>query len=250
MNIEEAEVKLYLRKYQWATVSLAHEIKEGHPNLRTLLDPSLQKSLIHLERFSVTEQLELATLIIKNWYRPAMQLFGEVLSQADEAKIKRYQAEVRNISVPAVFSSPNTKIFAVKRADTAKIVLSLLSAGFGSKPKKLFSLNWLYTAPMGDWQFHTELDFGGTWGTEIRCLHRLVRNDSKSWGLMMMPLPSAVGLVRVPQHFSLLSLYGFPFGVYNIQTTDDAQIAARAILSNFDLLSQAASGWVGNLAID
>ena len=39
VNTEEAEVELYLRKYQWALTDLTREIKEGCPFLRTLSDP-------------------------------------------------------------------------------------------------------------------------------------------------------------------------------------------------------------------
>lgn len=250
MNTEKAEVELYLRKYQWALTNFTRETEEGYPFLKTLSDSSVQRFLIHIEQFPAMEQRELATLILKNWYRPAMQLLGEVFTQEDEARSKSYYTALRSIVLPGVSSSPITKTFTVKRADTAKITLSFLSAAFGTKPEKFFSLNWFYTAPVGDWQFRTELDFGGTWGTEIRCSHRLIRNDSKNWGLMMMSLPSAVGPIRVPQYFSLLSLYGLPFGVYNIQTTDDVQITAQTILDAYNRLFQAIPGWVDDLTID
>ncbi len=250
MNIEAAEVELYLRKYQWALTDLTREIEKGCPFLKTLSDPSVLRFLTYTEQFSTTERLELAKLSKKNGCRPAMQLLGETLIQEDEVRIKSYQAELRSIPLPSVLSSPITKTFALKRADVAKTVLSFLSSAFNSKPEKFESLSWFYTAFIGDWRFHTSLDFSGTWGTEIRCYHRLVRSDSKNWGFLLMPLPSAIGPIEVPQFFSLLSLYGLSPGIYYIDSIDDVQVAAQAILNTYNRLYQAASIWVDHLTFN
>jgi hypothetical protein len=255
MNIEVAEVELYLRKYQWALKDFTRETEEGFPFLRTLPSRSVQAFLIYVQQFSLPEQLELTKLIVKHSNRPAMKLLGEEFINEDEARIKTYGAEVRKIVLPVVnidpaTNAPLTKTFAVKRADAAKIVLPVLSSAFGKKPEKFESLNWFYTIPVGDWQFYTNLDFSGTWGTEIRYSHRLVRNDGKSWGLLFMPLQSAVGTVQISQGFSLLSLYGFGYSPYYIYSMDDVQAAAQSILATHQRLFQEVPNWVDHLTID
>ena len=152
--------------------------------------------------------------------------------------------------LPVVYSSsPITKAFAVKRTDVAKTVLPILSLSFGSKPEKVESLHWCYSLPVGEWCFCTSLDFGGTWGTEIRCFHRLVRSDSRNWGFVMMTLPSTAGTIRVSQSFSLLSLYGLSNGTYSIDSAEDVQKAAQAIHDVYNRLLQTVPAWVEKLTI-
>ena len=256
MNLEAAEVELYLRKYQWALTDFRREVKEGCPFLRTLSDPSVQRFLMYMQQFSAAEQRELAPLIVKSCNRPALRLLGEALTQEEETWFNSYRAAFRSIPLPTVASDPNvasnpiTKTFSVKRADTAKTVLSFLSAAFGTKPEKWASLEWFYTALLGDWRLQTDLDFSGTWRTEIRCHHRLIRSDGKSWGFLMMPLSSAVGTLAVPQNFSLLSLYGISPGIYYIDSTDDVHFAARTILDCYNRLFQSMPEWIDGLTIN
>ena len=253
MDLEAAEAELYLRKYQWALIGFAREVETGCPFLRTLSDPSVRRFLSYIQQFSAAEQREITTLFVKSYNRPALRLLGEAFTQEDEAKTRSHSASLRSISLPVLFSTPIgeplavTKTFAVKRADTAKIVLSFLSAAFGTKPEKRASLEWFYTASFGDWRIQTDLDFSGTWGTEIRCSHRLIRKDGKSWGFLMIPLSSAVGIVRVPQNFSLLTLYGISPGIYYIGSIDDVHSAAQAILDSYDRLFQAVPMWIDGL---
>ena len=219
MNIQTAEVELYLRKYRWALKDFTRETDGGFPFLRTLSNPSVQAFLIYVQRLPMGEQLKLAQAIVKSSSRSAVKLLDEDFTAEDEVRIKKYQEEFRNLVLP-VSNNPITKTFAVKRADVAKIVLPVLSSALDKKPEKFASLHWFYAVPVGDWQFYTDLDFSGTWGTEIRYSHRLVRNDGKSWGLMFMPVQSTVGTIRITQSFSLLSLYGISSSVYYMSSVN------------------------------
>lgn len=249
MNIQTAEVELYLRKYQWALKDFTRETEDGFPFLRTLSNPSVQALLIYVQRLSVMEQLKLAKAIVKSSNRSAVELLKEDFTAEDEVLIKKYRDEFRNIALSAASNDPITKTFAVKRADVAKIVLPVLSSALDKKPEKFASLQWFYAVPVGDWQFYTDLDFSGTWGTKIDYSHRLVRNDGKSWGLMLMPVQSAVGTIRITQAFSLLSLYGISSSVYYIYSVDDARSAAQSIMVACNRLLQEASSWVDQLTI-
>lgn len=249
MDLEAAEIELCLRKYQWAWEDFLREIQEGYMFLRTLPHPHIRQFLSYVERLPASEQLELARVLVGSSHLPALALLGESLTKEDEARMNAYRAGISSIVLPAVSASPITKTFAVKRADVAKTVLPVLSFAFGDKPQKFASLQWFYTTPVGDWRFFTELDFSGTWGTEIRCHHRLVRNDSKSSGFMLMTLQSSVGPVRVPQDFYLLSLYGLLGYTYYIHSFEDVQAAIRSILVSRDRLFRAAPEWVDQLTI-
>ncbi len=249
MNIDAAEIELCLRKYQWAREDFLREVEDGYMFLRTLSHPHVRQFLGCVEQLPPSEQLELARLLVASSHLPALTLLGESLTKEDEARLNAYRAGIRSIVLPAISNSPATKTFAVKRADVAKTVLPVLSSAFGEKPQKLASLQWFYATPVGDWRFFMELDFGGTWGTEIRCYHRLVRNDSKSSGLMPMTLQSSVGPVHVPQVFSLLSLYGLPGDTCYIHSSEDVQDAMRSILVSRARLFRAVPGWVDQLSV-
>ena len=166
----------------------------------------------------------------------------------EETKLKIYQAGLTSIPLENFFPLPITKTFAVKRADAAKTVLSFMSSTLGSKPKKVASLDWFYSDEVGDWKFYTNLDFSGTWGTEICCYHNLIRGDGENWGQMPMPLLSAVGTVVVPQAFSLLTLYSLSAGVYYIHNVDSVQMAAQTILDSYNRLFRAIPGWVDGIS--
>lgn len=250
MNIEAAELELYLCQYLWALKDFARETEEGFSFLRTTPIRSVQDFLIYAQKFPLPEQLQLSRAIVKGSNRPAVELLGEKFTDEDEARVNTFRAEVRNIVLPPVSNHPVTKTFAVKRAEVAKIVLTLLSSEFGNKPEKFASLQWFYRVPMGNWQFYTHLDFDGTWGTEIRYSHRLVRNDSKSRGYLFKPVPSVVGLVRVSQVFSIVSLYGLSNSIYHIDSLNDAQTAAHSILAAHHRLCQEVPDWVAHLTID
>ena len=249
MNIQKAEVELYLRKYQWALKDFKRETEDGFPYLRTLSNPSVQAFLIYVQQFSVLEQLKLAKAIAKSFNRSAVKLLGEEFTEEDQVRIKNYQHEVRQIAQSALPNAPITKTFAVKRADVAKIVLPVLSSALDRKPERFASLQWFYAVSVGDWQFFTDLDFSGAWGTEIRYSHRLVRNDGKSWGLQFMPVQSEIGIIQIAQAFSLLSLYGISSSVYPIRSMDDTQSAAQSILVACTRLLQEAPSWVDQLTI-
>ena len=68
MDIETAEVELYLRKYRWAIADFTREVENGCPLLSILPDPSVQRFLIYMHQFSIAERLEIATLLLKSWY--------------------------------------------------------------------------------------------------------------------------------------------------------------------------------------
>jgi hypothetical protein len=255
MDIEAAEIELYLRKYLWAVKDFMHETEDGFPLLRNLSVRWVQQFLIYVQQFSASEQVVLARALVKSANLSAVKLLKEDYTDEEEVMVKTYRAEVRNIVPPAIPNPaiPNsvlTKTFAVKRADVAKTVLPVLSNAFDKKPQKFASLHWFYILPAGDWQFHIELDFSGTWGTEIRCWHRLVRSDGRSWGLLFMPLQSAEGLVRVSQAFSLLSLYGISPTTYYISSMADVNSATDSILAAHYRLSQAVPNWVDQLTIN
>ena len=250
MDIEAAEIELCLRKYQWAREDFLREIQEGYMFLRTLSHRHVRQFLSYMEQLPASEQSELARLLVGSSHLPALALLGESLTKEDEARMNAYREGMKSIVLPAVWSiTPVTKTFAVKRADVAKTVLPVLSHAFGEKPQKFASLQWFYTTPVGDWRFLTELDFSGTWGTEIRCYHRLVRNDGESSGRMLMTLQSSAGRVRVPQDYSLLSLYGLSHLPYHIYRSEDVQDAIRSILVSRDRLFQATLEWVDQLTI-
>ena len=255
MGIEAAEIELYLRKYRWAVKDFVQETENEFPLLGNLSVRWVQQFLIYARQLSASEQVVLVRALVKSANLPAVKLLKEEYTDEEEAMVKTYRAEVSNIVPPAtprpaVPSSVLTKTFAVKRADVAKAVLPVLSTAFDTKPQKFESLQWFYTLPAGNWQFYTELDFSGTWGTEIRIWHKLVRRDSRSWGLLFMPLQSAAGLIRVPQAFSLLSLYGISLSTYYIGSMDDVHSATDSILAAQYRLYQAVPNWIDQLTID
>ncbi len=255
MDIEAAEIELHLRKYQWAVKDFMHETENEFPLLRDLSVRWVQQFLVYARQLSASEQVVLVRALVKSYNLSAVKLLKEEYTDEEEVMVKTYRAEVRNIvppvtPSPAILNSVLTKTFAVKRADVAKTVLPVLSNAFDRKPQKFESLQWFYILPVGDWQFYIELDFSGTWGTEIRCWHRLVRRDSKSWGLLLMPLQSAAGLVRVSQDFSLLSLYGISPTTYHISSMDDVHPATDSILAAHYRLYQAVPNWVDQLTMN
>ena len=254
MDIEAAEIELYLRKYQWAVKDFMHETENEFSLLRNLSVRWVQQFLVYVQQFSASEQVVLVRALVKSYNLSAVKLLKEEYTDEEEVMVKTYRAEVRNIVPPATPSPANpnsvlTKTFAIKRADVAKTVLPVLSNAFDKKPQKFESLHWFYTLPVGDWQFYTDLDFSGTWETEIRIWHKLVRNDGKSWGLLLMPLQSAEGPVRVSQAFSLLSLYGISPTTYYIGSMDDVHSAIDSILAAHYRLFQAVPDWVDQLTI-
>jgi hypothetical protein len=255
MNIEAAEIELCLRQYQWALKDFQREYEEGYALLRSLPLPGIQSFLIYVDRFPASEQVKFVRAIMKSSHRSALAFMGEKFSEEDEARVNTYLKEIRSMVAAAVSNTisdsvsntPSTKTFAVKRTDVAKTVLPALSSAVGAKPEKFASLHWFYTIPVGDWRFYTELDFSGTWGTEVRCYHRLVRNDSRSRGFVPMTLQMMAGPVQISQVFSLSSLYGLPGHTYYIHSPAHVSDAIKAIIVSYNHLFHAIPDWIDRL---
>lgn len=210
MNLETAEKELAVRLYKWGQKDLAREQREGYPLLAPMRDDVVQQWLAYARSLSPDDCTRFILAHHRLWHPEAVALLGETVSAEDKAWNDNFRMAYRQIQLemhpwPAA-ASEVTKVFAVKRSLVAKVLLPMLTSAYGVEPQKFDNLQWFYEEQFGDWCFSTELDLGGTWGTEIRYWFRLKRIGDKSRGLM--PVRYTVGDISIPcfQFFSLHSL--------------------------------------------
>ncbi len=249
MDLETAEKESAVRLYRWGQRDGERERREGYPLLTPVLDDALQISLVYIKSLSSEDCLRFISARQKLYQPLAAAILGESLSAGDRAWHDQSRVAMSQIQFGELSRGEITKVFAVKRAGVEKILLPLLTAAFGVKPSKFASLQWNYQEQFGNWCFSTEIDMGGTWGTEIRYHFRLKRDDAVNLGLM--PKKYQIGEVTVlqPQTFSLFALYGLgSLARYAIDSEDQVVLAAQSLINVHAHLAGFVPEWIDGLS--
>lgn len=232
MDLETAEKELAVRLYRWGQLDGERERREGYSLLTPIRDEALQKNLFYAQSLSLEEYLQSVSARQKSSQPLATAILGERFSASDQAWNDKFVAAMRQIHLEEFSRAGATKIFAVKRSLVEKLLLPSLTAAFGIKPNKVASLQWDYKEQFGDWCFSTEIDLGGTWGTEIRYHFRLKRDDAVNLGLMPKTYQISDVAVLQPQTFSLFALYGLgTFPKYAIASEEQVILAAQSLVN-------------------
>lgn len=250
MDLETAEKERAVRLYRWGQRDGERERREGYPLLTPVLDDALQISLVYIKSLSSEDCLRFVSARQKLYQPLAAAILGESLSAGDRAWHDQSRVAMSQIQFGELSRVEITKVFAVKRARVEKVLLPLLTPAFGVKPSKFASLQWNYQEQFGDWCFSTEIDMGGTWGTEIRYHFRLKRDDAVNRGLM--PKKYQIGDITVleTQDFNLFTLYGLGDRPrYAIDSEEQVVLAAQSLINIRAHLVRSIPEWIAGLSI-
>ena len=246
MELETAEKELAVRLYRWGQEDGERERQAGYPLLTPARDEVLQKSLAYVRSLSFEDHSQLVIARQKLMQPMAVAMLGETLSANDKAWNDKFRLAMSQIQLEEFSWAEATKIFAVKRSLVAKILLPILTDSIGIKPKKFDSLQWYYPRQFADWRFSTELDLGGTWGTEIRYNFRLQRDDDRKRGFNFYYVDG----IKVPNIlvFNLHVLYGLGVAPsYAIAKEEQVPVAAQSLVDVRDHIVRFVPEWLAGL---
>ena len=255
MDLETAEKELAVRLYLWGQKDFAREQRESYQLLTPIRDSALQTCLFYIRSLSPDVAVQFVSACRKLMHPLAVALLGETVPANAKILTDDFRMAVNQIHLEmyplAGVRAEVTKVFAVKRSLAQKILLPLLTSAYESKPQKFDSLQWFYEEQFGDWCFSTELDLGGTWGTEIRYWFRLKRGVDKHRGFT--PVKYKVGEILVPfsQHFSLHSLYGLGSRPsYAIANEEQVPLAAQSLIDVHAHILRSVPEWLDGFSIE
>lgn len=254
MDLETAEKELAIRLYLWGQKDFAREQREGYPLLTPIRDDALQTRLYYIRSLFPDASAQFVLACQKLTHPLAVALLKEKVPANAKILFDTFRMAVNQIQLemhpgPAA-TTEVTKVFAVKRSLAAKVLLPMLTGAFGFKPKKFDSLQWIYSEQFGDWCFSTELDLGGTWGTEIRYWFRLKRDDDKPRGLMPVRYSVDDRLIPYCQDFSLHSLYGLGSQPkYAVADEEQVPSAAQSLIDIHAHIVRFVPEWLDGLSV-
>jgi hypothetical protein len=119
------------------------------------LDPALERCLDATQRLAVEWRFNSLKLL--------KMTVGWVRSEHPRAK-----AEMQHVHIPAETIRWVEGLTTCKAAELRKLVKLAFHSRFGLKPENDGGGVWRYRHPTNSQPFHVEIDYGGTWGQQLR----------------------------------------------------------------------------------